>query len=124
MTGLELAKMFHEVYERLAPDYGYETREDAREFDSESKNGRLMVATCEEILKRIMPDHNSIIGKMYMVRASGFEGFATILGVNDDDTIHVRSYWSGEIYKVEKNDLIEEAFPDGGEGFGWHESSS
>ncbi len=52
MTGLELAKMFHEVYESLAPNFGYETREDTREFDSESKNGRLMVATCEEILER------------------------------------------------------------------------
>ena len=50
MTPLELAKIFHETHERLAPEYGYETRDDTKEFDPASKNGRLMVATCEAIL--------------------------------------------------------------------------
>ena len=47
---LELAIRFHEVYERLAPSFGYETRPDTREFDPDSKNGRLMVAVCGELL--------------------------------------------------------------------------
>ena len=46
----ELAVRFHECYERLAPDYGYETREDTKSFDHESKNGKLMVAVCAEML--------------------------------------------------------------------------
>lgn len=53
MTSLELATVFHETYERLAPLFGYETRPDTRQFDPESKNGRLMVAVCREILLRL-----------------------------------------------------------------------
>lgn len=43
---LALAIKFHETYERLAPEFGYETRPDTKVFDPESKNGRLMVAVC------------------------------------------------------------------------------
>jgi len=51
-SALELAVLFHQTYERLAPSFGYETRTDTRQFDPESKNGRLMVAVCGEILGR------------------------------------------------------------------------
>lgn len=44
-----LAKFLHDAYERLAPQYGYVTREDTRTFDHESPNGRLMAAVCEEL---------------------------------------------------------------------------
>jgi len=40
MTPLDLAKLFHETYERLAPEYG-------------RQNGRLMDAICGEILQRL-----------------------------------------------------------------------
>lgn len=50
MTPEQLAIFFHETYERLAPSYGYETRKDTRAFDSESANGRLMIAVCGEVL--------------------------------------------------------------------------
>lgn len=46
----QLAARFHAIYERLAPSFGYETREDTREFNPTSANGRLMTAVCEEIL--------------------------------------------------------------------------
>jgi len=49
MTGEELARKFHETYERLAPEYGYETRKDTKEFDAESPNGKLMIAVCLEV---------------------------------------------------------------------------
>ena len=48
-----LAQAFHEAYERLAPEFGYETREETRQFDPESPNGRLMLAVCDEIIGRI-----------------------------------------------------------------------
>jgi len=54
MSALELAIFFHDTYEKLAPQYGYETREDTKEFDPESKNGRLMVATCQEVINSVM----------------------------------------------------------------------
>lgn len=53
MDAKELAILFHDTYERLAPDFGYETREETREFDEETPNGRLMIAVCGEILKSI-----------------------------------------------------------------------
>jgi hypothetical protein len=48
-NALMLAIKFHEIYERLAPSFGYETRTETRVFDPESKNGRLMIAVCAEI---------------------------------------------------------------------------
>jgi len=46
----ELARRFHDHYERLAPIFGYETREATRIFDPESRNGRLMIAVADEII--------------------------------------------------------------------------
>ena len=48
---LSLALLFHETYERLAPNYGYETRIATRQFDPDSPNGRLMIAVCGEIYR-------------------------------------------------------------------------
>ena len=45
-TPEELARRFHDTYERLAPEYGYTTREDTKEFDPDSPNGKLMIAVC------------------------------------------------------------------------------
>ncbi len=49
------AKLFHDTYERLAPDFGYETREDTKEFDPESPNGKLMTAVVGEIMQGYLP---------------------------------------------------------------------
>lgn len=47
-----IAKLFHETYERLAPEHGYETRESSAVPWSEvpEPNRRLMIATCREVL--------------------------------------------------------------------------
>jgi hypothetical protein len=45
-----IARAFHDHYERLAPQFGYETRPETREFDPDSQNGRLMVATVKAVL--------------------------------------------------------------------------
>jgi hypothetical protein len=50
MTPQQLAALFHYNYEKLAPQFGYETREETREFDENSPNGRLMIAVCSLIL--------------------------------------------------------------------------
>lgn len=53
ITPEALAVMFHDAYEFLAPAHGYQTREDTRQFDPESKNGKLMVATAKIILTQL-----------------------------------------------------------------------
>lgn len=50
-----LAQMFHEAYERLAPEHGYDTRKDsavAWEAVPEA-NKKLMIAVCGEILAKL-----------------------------------------------------------------------
>lgn len=60
-TDLELAMKFHETYERLAPDFGYETRDDTKQFDPQSKNGKLMIAVCHEVNEKVKTDISKII---------------------------------------------------------------
>lgn len=62
MTALDLAILFHETYERLAPEFGYETRIETRAFDPSTPNGRLMVAVCGEIIERL--DFMARLGKV------------------------------------------------------------
>jgi hypothetical protein len=53
MEAKVLAKTFHEVYEKLAPVYKYETNKETKIFDENSPNGKLMIATCEGILNML-----------------------------------------------------------------------
>ena len=47
-----IAQQFHENYERLAPDYGYETREESSVSWEEvpEDNKQLMIATVQALL--------------------------------------------------------------------------
>lgn len=49
----ELARKFHETYERLAPDFGYKTRKASAKpwGDVPKDNKQLMIAVCKEILQ-------------------------------------------------------------------------
>jgi hypothetical protein len=47
---LQVATMFHSLYEQLAPSFGYETKPQTRRFDPESPNGQLMIAVCASVL--------------------------------------------------------------------------
>ena len=61
IDGLELAVLFHVIYERKSAEFNYITRVDTRVFDPESPNGKLMMATCEEILSDdILPKIESL----------------------------------------------------------------
>jgi|EndMetStandDraft_4_1072995.scaffolds.fasta_scaffold71184_4 hypothetical protein len=54
MTAEEVAREFHQVYERLAPDFGYKTRPESRgSWESvPDNNKKLMTAVVEELAKR------------------------------------------------------------------------
>lgn len=49
----QIAEAFHDTYERLAPDHGYETREASRKPWSEvpENNRELMTAVVSELLE-------------------------------------------------------------------------
>lgn len=53
ITPDQLAKKFHDTYERLAPSHGYETRkESAVPWDEVPANNKsLMTAVCAELLE-------------------------------------------------------------------------
>ncbi len=48
---VELAMDFHELYEKLAPDFGYITHEETRNFDADSPNGQLMIRVARGIIE-------------------------------------------------------------------------
>jgi len=52
-TPEQLAKLFHDTYERLAPQYGYKTRKaSSLDWDEVPElNKELMIETCKVILK-------------------------------------------------------------------------
>ena len=54
-----LARFFHETYERLAPDFGYRTREaSAKPWDQvPEENRELMICTCAEVIDEWFPSH-------------------------------------------------------------------
>jgi|SRR5579871_1109787 len=64
MDAGQLARLFHETYERLAPEFGYATRpETARsweEIPEDSPNKRLMMAVAGEVLEKLRPDSNHV----------------------------------------------------------------
>lgn len=45
-----LAILFHDTYERLAPEFGYETKPETRKFKASTPNGKLMIAVANEVL--------------------------------------------------------------------------
>lgn len=54
----ELAKLFHDTYERLAPRFGYETRAESAVAweDVPEANRRLMIATVEHVIASDVAD--------------------------------------------------------------------
>ena len=83
----ELARLFHEAYERLAPDYGYRTRDVSAKPWSEvpTQNKGLMIATVREVLDGLSIDMDVDGGRCALVcrgcsadsQAAAFHTFAT-----------------------------------------------
>jgi len=49
-----LALLFHELYEKKAPEFGYKTKDETKAFDPESPNGKLMIAVAHEINQAVI----------------------------------------------------------------------
>jgi hypothetical protein len=61
-----LARRFHEAYERLAPQFGYQTRrETAVPWDEvPEQNKRLMIAVCDELLRGVLAARGASNGSL------------------------------------------------------------
>jgi len=56
-----LAAMFHNLYESLAPKFGYESRFKNVEFDDLPENNRkLMIAVCRVIMDNVNMEYKSV----------------------------------------------------------------
>jgi len=62
MSDDTLARRFNDLYESLAPTFGYETRADTKQFDPEIPNGKLMIAVCNGLLGQLL-DENAALKK-------------------------------------------------------------
>jgi hypothetical protein len=80
---VELAILFHNIYERLAPSFGYETRLDTKSFDANTPNGMLMIAVCKEIIKWQEQKMKEQLKEMYL---KGIENY--------DPTFKRKSQWT------------------------------
>ena len=70
---VEIAKAFHESYERLAQSFGYMTKEETRQFDETSPNGKLMIAVAAE-LQAAWPQSVQLVGPTVHIENCNFQG--------------------------------------------------
>jgi hypothetical protein len=54
ISAIKLAVKLHEIYEQLAPKFGYETRNKTKAFNASTPNGKLMIEVCREIQEYII----------------------------------------------------------------------
>ena len=59
ISAIKLAVVFHETYERLAPKFGYETKNETKIFDASSPNGKLMIEVCREVQDYLLARQDS-----------------------------------------------------------------
>ena len=81
MNAIKLACIFHELYEKHAPNYGYETREETRVFNASTPNGKLMIAVCREIDKMYqaeLAERDREIADQDKMRATVIKELATV----------------------------------------------
>lgn len=78
---LELARQFHEAYERLAPRFGFVTRPETRAFDLTTPNGRLMLAVCKELVGGPLQDLAAFKRIGNLIRQNG--GCTVLLGLHE-----------------------------------------
>jgi hypothetical protein len=84
----QLAKLFHDSYEELAPSHGYETREASRKpWEGVPENNRsLMVAVAQKILDS--QEDSEDLRKLRALETAGvdnWDGYAYAMSIMDGD---------------------------------------
>ena len=85
----ETTRRFHNIYEQVAKEYGYKTREDTKELDFNSPNGMTMLKTVETITTPYLEEIerlNNIINDL-LKRIAILEREVERLEQNKDNTI-------------------------------------
>lgn len=79
------AKRFHETYERLAPDFGYETRKESAKpwEDVPEQNKRLMIAVAGEVLGQLLREREEQLEERVKELESGLHFLAPEPKVDD-----------------------------------------
>ena len=68
MTAEQLARLFHETYERLAPAFGYST---VKWEQLPEKNRSLMVATATTVLQEVEKEYGMRIPRLQDIKVIG-----------------------------------------------------
>jgi len=102
----EWAKRFHDEYERLAPEYGYITREDTKQFDPASPNGKLMMAVIESL--GIVPRLN----ECEKLKVATKDALGILYNIPED----LSSWQTTNASIQEAHDILREAYADTLEG--------
>lgn len=103
---LEITKRFHDTYENLSKEYGYETREDTKLFNVNSNNGMLMYATVNEVISPIL-NENQELKKQLEEKQNPLKG--VFAQVNDDTLLRDCGNMNAEIngYKTQQKEFIK-----------------
>lgn len=97
----DIARDFHETYERLAPSFGYETRKETKQFDAKSPNGRLMIAVCNEVSYRVRRQAFDEMEKKLLKEIEAYQ--ETFRYVEQPAPVHGAFVWAGaDIHKIIK----------------------
>jgi len=101
---IDVARRFHETYERLAPSFGYETRQDTKTFNPDSQNGKLMIAVCAELKARTAQEREATRNLAAAMFDAGFRAGADWSGEE-----HILHDMGSFRYNEERNAAIDAA---------------
>lgn len=101
-----LARLFHDTYEKLAPTFGYETREDTKQFDPTSPNGKLMIAVAGVINDTYTAHQVEDSKEPWIIRLGPVRGsFKSIRIVGEKP---VKDFLKSQVAKAEREARIDE----------------
>tara|TARA_R110000737_G_scaffold349446_2_gene385682 strand:- start:294 stop:485 length:192 start_codon:yes stop_codon:yes gene_type:complete len=63
VNAIKLAILFHDLYEKHAHEFGYETKDETKIFKAHTPNGKLMIKVCREIQTQVRVEKHPPIGE-------------------------------------------------------------
>jgi len=82
----QVARLFHDTYEKMAPSFGYETRSDTKEFNPQSPNGQLMIAVCKVVSDALTAENAELWKRVEALEGSlkSMRRYSAVQGRLDD----------------------------------------